>query len=57
MLRISTYKVRGRRMLTATVVLLTIIAGTGIAAASGVVSLPFSVDGNTINGCYSSGAN
>ncbi len=44
-------------MLTATVVLLTIIAGTGIAAASGVVSLPFSVDGNTINGCYSSGAN
>jgi hypothetical protein len=28
--------------------------GTGIAVAAGV-TLPFSGDGNTINGCYSSG--
>ena len=36
------------------VTLMTIGAGTGIAVATGV-TLPFSGDGNTINGCYSPG--
>ena len=44
-----------RRILTLVVGLATMATlGTGIAVAAGV-TLPFSGDGNTINGCYSSG--
>lgn len=45
----------GRRLLVAATILVTVGAGTGIAAASGVVQLPFSGNGTTINGCYSPG--
>ncbi len=55
MLHFSTHTVRGKRLLAVTIVLLTIVAGTGIAAAAGVVTLPFSGNGSTINGCYSPG--
>ncbi len=55
MLRINTLTTRGRRLLAVTVTLVTIIAGTGIAAADGIVTLPFSANGTTINGCYSPG--
>lgn len=49
------HKLRGHRLMAAAVALVTIGAGTGIAAAAGVVTLPFSGDGTTINGCYSPG--
>lgn len=55
MLRISKFTTKGRRLFAVIVALFTIVAGTGIAAAAGVVTLPFSGDGNTINGCYSPG--
>lgn len=52
-------KFRGKRVIgvAAAAVLLTIGLGGGfaVAAAAGVVTLPFSGDGNTINGCYSNG--
>lgn len=44
-----------RLLVAAAAILVTLGAGTGIAAAAGVVTLPFSGDGNTINGCYSPG--
>lgn len=49
------FKIRGRRLTVIAAALITLGAGTGIAAAVGGVSLPFSGDGNTINGCYSPG--
>jgi hypothetical protein len=47
-------KLRGKRWLLIPVALVTLVAGGGIAAAAGA-TLPFSGDGNTINGCYSPG--
>lgn len=44
-----------RLLIAAAAVLVTLGAGSGIAAAAGTVTLPFSGDGNTINGCYSPG--
>src|SRR5436853_103594 len=46
-----------RRLAAVAVVSVAVIAvSCGVAIAAGVsVSLPFSGDGNTINGCYSSG--
>ena len=55
MLGLGTHKMRGKRLIAAVAVLVTIGAGTGVAAAAGVVTLPYSGDGNTINGCYSPG--
>ena len=55
MVRLGKLTERGRRRLAAVTVLLTVTAGTGIAAASGVVTLPFSGGGTTISGCYSPG--
>ena len=49
------HKIRANRLIVIAAALVTIVAGTGIAAAAGVVNLPFSSDGNTINGCYSPG--
>jgi len=49
------HKIRGNRLIVIAAALVTVVAGTGIAAAAGVVTLPFSGDGNTINGCYSPG--
>jgi hypothetical protein len=43
-----------RRRLTVAAAVLAAAVGAGIASAVGV-TLPFSDDGNTINGCYSSG--
>jgi hypothetical protein len=43
-----------RTFLTTAAVATTVTLGTGIAMAAGV-TLPFSGDGNTINGCYSTG--
>ncbi|WP_310962633.1 hypothetical protein [Nocardioides terrisoli] len=50
-------KVRGKRLFAVAAALVTAgaFAGIGTAAAAGVVTLPFSGDGNTINGCYSPG--
>jgi hypothetical protein len=44
-----------RPLVIAAAIFVTLGAGTGIATAAGVVTLPFSSDGNTINGCYSPG--
>ncbi len=42
-----------RAGLAGAILAVTILAGGGVAVATGVVSLPFSgADGNTINGCY-----
>lgn len=55
MLSLGIHKLRGRGMVWVAAGALAIVAaGTG-AAAAGVVTLPFSGDGNTINGCYSPG--
>jgi hypothetical protein len=54
-LALGQHKLRRKGVLAAGAVLVTIVAGTGLAAAAGVVTLPFSGDGNTINGCYSPG--
>jgi hypothetical protein len=43
-----------RVLVSAATLAIVVTAGTGIAIAAGV-TLPFSGDGNTINGCYSSG--
>ena len=55
MLRLWKRGARGKRLVVAAAVVLSLGAGTGIAAAAGVVALPFSGDGNTVNGCYSPG--
>jgi hypothetical protein len=47
-------KTRGKLALTSLATVIAAALGTGIAVAAGV-TLPFSGDGNTINGCYSSG--
>jgi len=52
---LDNHKLRGKRWIVIAVTLVTLGAGTGIAAAVGGVTLPFSGDGNTINGCYSPG--
>ncbi len=46
---------RSRRAIVVLGALVAIVAGSGIAAASGAISLPFSGGGTTINGCYSPG--
>lgn len=55
MLRWFTRGARAKRLAVVAAVVVSLGAGTGIAAAAGVVTLPFSGDGNTINGCYSPG--
>ncbi|MGC8465653.1 MAG: hypothetical protein ACP5O0_06955 [Acidimicrobiales bacterium] len=44
-----------RLVIAGTAMLVVLGTGTGIAAAAGVVTLPFSGNGNIINGCYSPG--
>lgn len=48
---------RGRRVtrLVIAIAAFVVVTGTGVAYATGAVTLPFSGDGNTINGCYSPG--
>jgi hypothetical protein len=47
-------KTRKKLVLSAAAFAAATMLGTGVAWAAGV-TLPFSGDGNTINGCYSSG--
>jgi len=47
-------KTKKKLVLSASVVVTATLLGTSVAWAAGV-TLPFSGDGNTINGCYSSG--
>jgi hypothetical protein len=47
-------KIRKKLVLSAAALAAATMLGTGVAWAAGV-TLPFSGDGNTINGCYSSG--
>lgn len=55
MLGLLTRGARAKRLVVVAAVVVSVAAGTGIAAAAGVVTLPFSGNGNTINGCYSPG--